>query len=124
MTEKGRILRLFCNDLDATAQEIADLYKMRWKIELFFKRIKQNLRIKKFLGTSENAVRIQVITALIAFLLVGITHRSSACNVSLHDLLCRLRTNLMHRKPMVDLLRPPTRRSLPDPEFSILFAHA
>jgi Transposase DDE domain/Domain of unknown function (DUF4372) len=124
MTENGRILRLFCNDLDATAQEIADLYKMRWQIELFFKWIKQNLRIKKFIGTSENAVRIQVITALIAFLLVRIAHRSSACKDSLHDLLCRLRTNLLHRKPMADILRPPTRRSDPDPQFSILFARA
>jgi hypothetical protein len=115
MTETGRILRLFCNDLDATAQEIADLYKMRWQIEL---------RIKKFIGTSENAVRIQVITALIAFLLVRIAHRSSACKDSLHDLLCRLRTNLLHRKPIADILRPPTRRSDPDPQFSILFARA
>ena len=58
------------NDLDATAQEIADLYKRRWAIELFFRWVKQTLKIRRFLGTSENAVRIQIAVALIAFLLL------------------------------------------------------
>jgi Transposase DDE domain/Domain of unknown function (DUF4372) len=68
--ETGKILRILTNDLEATAQEIADLYKRRWAIELFFRWVKQNLKIRKFLGTSENAVRIQVTVALIAFLLL------------------------------------------------------
>jgi len=68
--ETGKILRILTNDLDATAQEIADLYKRRWAIELFFRWVKQNLKIRKFLGTSENAVRIQITVALIAFLLL------------------------------------------------------
>ena len=58
------------NDLDASAQEIADLYKRRWAIELFFRWVKQTLRIPHFLGTTENAVRIQIAVALIAFLLL------------------------------------------------------
>ena len=58
------------NDLDAGAQEIADLYKRRWAIELFFRWVKQTLKITRFLGTSENAVRIQIAVALIAFLLL------------------------------------------------------
>ena len=58
------------NDLDAPAQEIADLYKQRWQIELFFKWAKQNLRIRHFLGTSENAIRIQIFVALIAYILI------------------------------------------------------
>jgi Transposase DDE domain/Domain of unknown function (DUF4372) len=72
--ETGKILRILTNDLDATAQEIADLYKRRWAIELFFRWVKQNLKIRKLLGTSENAVRIQVTVALIAFLLLKLVY--------------------------------------------------
>ena len=69
-TETGETLRLLTNDLDASAQEIADLYKRRWQIELFFRLMKQTLKITKFVGRSENAVRIQIAVALIAFLLL------------------------------------------------------
>ena len=65
----GKEIRLVTNDLDAPAEEIAELYKQRWQIELFFKWIKQNLKIKQFLGTSENAVRTQIFAALISYLL-------------------------------------------------------
>jgi IS4 transposase len=78
--EGKRELRLLSNDLDASAQEIADLYKRRWRIELFFRWLKQNLRIRKFVGTSENAVRLQIAAALIAFLLLRLaqaTQRAS-----------------------------------------------
>ena len=65
--ETGKILRILSNDLDASAEEIAALYKHRWEIELFFRWVKQNLKIKTFLGTSENAIRIQIAVALIAY---------------------------------------------------------
>lgn len=65
---------LFTNDLKRPAQEIALLYKKRWEIELFFKWIKQHLKIKRFMGKTENAVKIQLLTALIAYLLVKLTH--------------------------------------------------
>src|SRR5205085_5967238 len=68
--DSGKVLRILCNNLDATAEEIADLYKRRWAIELFFRWVKQTLKIRRFLGTSENAVRIQIAVALIAFLLL------------------------------------------------------
>ena len=68
--DSGREIALVSNDLDAPAAEIAALYKQRWQIELFFKWIKQNLKIRHFLGPSENAVRIQIVTALIAYLLL------------------------------------------------------
>ena len=61
----------------ARPQRIAELYKARWQIELFFKWIKQNLKIKRFLGTSENAVTLQIVTALIAYLLIHYAHRLS-----------------------------------------------
>jgi len=66
----GKTLRLVTNDLDAPAAAIAALYKQRWQIELFFKWVKQHLKIRHFLGTSENAVRIQLFVALIAYLLL------------------------------------------------------
>jgi hypothetical protein len=66
--ESGTVLRIVTNDLDAPAEAIAELYKRRWQIELFFRWVKQTLKIRHFLGTSENAVRIQVAVALIAFL--------------------------------------------------------
>src|SRR4029077_9319651 len=69
-TETGTILRILSNDLDASAQEIVDLYRRRWAIELFFRWVKQTLKITRFVGTSENAIRIQIAVALIAFLLL------------------------------------------------------
>ena len=68
--ETGTVLRILSNDLDAPAQDIADLYKRRWAIELFFRWVKQTLKIRHFVGTSENAVRIQIAVALIAFVLL------------------------------------------------------
>ena len=63
-------LILVTNDLQRSSEEIAELYKQRWQIELFFKWIKQNLKIKKFLGRSENAVKTQICIAIIAFVLI------------------------------------------------------
>jgi IS4 transposase len=68
--DTGKILRIVTNDLDAPAEEIAELYKQRWQIELFFRWVKQTLRIEHFVGVSENAVRIQIAVALIAFLIL------------------------------------------------------
>ena len=73
--ETGETLRIFSNDLDASAKEIADLYKRRWQIELFFRVMKQTLKITHFIGRSENAVRIQIAVALIAFLLLSLLRK-------------------------------------------------
>lgn len=75
--DTGKTITLFSNDLDSPAQLIADLYKSRWQIELFFRWIKQNLKIKHFLGTSKNAVRIQVAIALIVYLVLRFLHKIS-----------------------------------------------
>jgi len=117
-TDKGKEIRLISNDLDATAAEIAELYRTRWQIELFFKWVKQNLRIKKFLGLSENAVRLQIIVALIAFLLIRIAHHALGAVISLQDLARRLRTNLMHRKSLAELLLQPSPPT-PSPQFAL-----
>src|SRR5215470_12957771 len=71
-------LYLITNDLTRPAVEIAQLYKERWEIELLFKWLKQNLKIRSFLGRSENAVRIQIYVALIAFMLLRILHHTAA----------------------------------------------
>jgi hypothetical protein len=104
-------LRIVTNDLDAPAQEIADLYKRRWAIELFFRWVKQTLRIKHFIGRSENAVRIQIATALIAYLLLRLVQ--DACNITLGPLaFARLvRANIMHLRSVDRLLNPPPNRA-------------
>jgi len=110
-TETGKILRILSNDLDATAQEIADLYRRRWEIELFFRWIKQTLKITKFLGASENAVRIQIAVALIAFLLLRLAQATQKVIPSPLTFARLIRTNLMHCRPLDGLLAPPP----PDP---------
>jgi transposase len=96
--ETGKVLRILCNDLDATAQEIADLYKRRWAIELFFRWVKQTLKIRHFLGTSENAVRIQIAVALIAFLLLRMAQSDQKAVQSPLAFARLVRASLMHRK--------------------------
>jgi hypothetical protein len=96
--ETGKILRILSNDLDASAQEIADLYKRRWAIELFFRWVKQTLKIRHFLGVSENAVRIQIAVALIAFLLLRMAQTTQKAVQSPLTFVRLVRTNLMHRK--------------------------
>ena len=100
------MLRILSNDLDAPAQEIAELYKRRWQIELFFRWVKQTLKIKHFLGTSENAVRIQIAVALIAYLLLRLA-QAAQTDVNSPIAFARLvRVNLMHRKRLDRLLKP------------------
>jgi len=106
MTDAGKLLRILSNDLDATAEEIAALYKRRWAIELFFRWIKQTLKIRRFLGTSENAVRIQIAVALIAFLLLRLTQATQKVIASPLAFARLVRVNLTHRRPIDRLLRP------------------
>jgi IS4 transposase len=105
-TDTGKVLRILCNDLDAPAQEIADLYKRRWAIELFFRWIKQTLKISRFLGTSENAVRIEIAVALIAFLLLRLAQATQNAITGALAFARLVRTNLMHKRPLDALLHP------------------
>ncbi len=111
-TDTGKVLRILSNDLDAPAEEIAELYKRRWAIELFFRWVKQTLKIKHFIGNSENAVRIQIAVAMIAYLLLRLAQATQkAINSPL--IFARLvRVNLMHRKRIDRLLIP----KIPPPE--------
>ena len=105
-TDTGKVLRILSNDLDAAAQQIADLYKRRWAIELFFRWIKQTLRITRFLGTSQNAVGTQIAVALIAFLLLRLAQAAQHAVSSPLRFARLVRANLMHRKPLDRLLKP------------------
>ena len=95
------------NDLDAPAQEIADLYKRRWRVELFFRVMKQTLKITRFVGRSENAVRIQIAVALIAFLLLRALQQVATETHGFLELVRLVRANLMHRKDATRLRNPP-----------------
>lgn len=104
--ETGAILRILCNDLDAPAADIAALYRRRWQIELFFRWIKQTLKIKHFLGRNENAVRTQIAVALIAFLILRLAHNTQKAVTSQLAFARLVRANLMHRRPLDSLARP------------------
>jgi IS4 transposase len=119
-------LRLITNDLEASAAEIAALYKRRWQIELFFKWIKQNLRIKAFFGRSENAVRMQLYTAIIAFLLLRLfTEKyATAYKAGIKYLMARLKVAWLDPLDLSDRQKPPptspTRRP-PKQQLEIVF---
>jgi Transposase DDE domain/Domain of unknown function (DUF4372) len=107
--EDGKQLTFITNDMKRSAKEIAALYKQRWQIELFFKWIKQNLKIKRLVGRSENAVRTQIIIAMITFLLLKLVNQSLASKLSLQQLATLVSVNIMERRNIGELLlrKPP-----------------
>lgn len=105
--ENEREIVLLTNHLDFGATTLADIYKERWQIELFFKALKQNLRVKSFVGTTENALRIQIWTALIAMLLLKWLHHLSKAGWSLSNLASLLRLNLFTYRNLRDWLDDP-----------------
>jgi IS4 transposase len=105
--DDGTILTLITNDLDRPAVEIAALYKARWQIELLFRWIKQHLKIRKFLGRSQNAIRLQVIAAMIAYLLLRIAARQSRLAMPAIRFADLVASCLFARKPVAKIDRPP-----------------
>jgi len=105
--EEKEPLVLVTNLTEVSAEVIAELYKERWGIELFFKWIKQNLKIKKFLGRSENAVKTQIAIALITYLLLGIFKFAIKSERSLHQLLIWIRYNCNKRDRIYNKIDPP-----------------
>ena len=119
--ETGKILRIFTNDLDISAEQVAAYYKRRWAIELFFRWVKQTLKIRHFLGTSENAVRIQIAVALIAFLLLRAAQAASSTLESPLAFVRLIRANLMHRRNINSLLEPKTQKPPDNQQFTFNF---
>jgi len=123
---KKEPLYLLTNDFDRPASEIAALYKQRWDIELLFKWLKQNLKIRRFWGRSENAVKIQIYTALIAFMLLRILHHTAARTIKTTTalLLAQLKICLFAPLDLRRLAKPPPQPpSLrpPNPQYRFAF---
>ena len=101
--ETGRTFVFLTNNIELTALEVALLYKNRWQVELFFKWIKQHLKIKSFWGTSENAVRIQIYTAIITYCLVAIVGHDLKIERSTYEILQVLGISLLDKTPVNEL---------------------
>ena len=102
--ETGKKLIFLTNAFNLDALQVADLYRCRWKVELFFKWIKQHLRIKAFFGTSENAVKTQIWIALATYLLVAILRKRLGLDASLHQLLQVLSVTLFEKTAIKQLI--------------------
>jgi len=127
--DQNKVIEIITNQLEWSARTIADLYKKRWDIELFFKAIKQNLQIKTFLGTSENAVKSQIYVALICYLLLELIRRCCCDKAAAFSNFCeKIRICLMHYltidylcnelKPIVKKVEKPPDKSLFDKDNS------
>jgi len=115
--ETGKIIALVTNNFTWSAKTIAQIYKERWQIELFFKSIKQQLKVKSFLGTSKNALLSQLWIALITYLLLSYLKFKSKFFWSLYTLCSILPANLFARRNLWDWLNAPFQeRSKAPPE--------
>jgi hypothetical protein len=103
--ERSKRLKFLTNNFTLPAQTIADLYKQRWQVELFFKWIKQHLRIKAFYGTSENAVKTQIWIAVSIYVLVAIVRKRLKLEASLYQILKILSVTLFEKTPILRALQ-------------------
>lgn len=118
--ESDRTFVFLSNNFELSAEEIAFLYKNRWQVELFFKWIKQHLKIKAFWGTSENAVRIQVYSAIIAYCLVAIVGSSLKIERSTYEILQVLGISLLDKAPVNELLKNVNYQDVKEPVYNQL----
>lgn len=118
--ETGRHYVFITNNFHWSAETIAEIYKQRWQVELFFKWIKQNLKIKSFLGTSENAVITQVLVALCNYLLLAYLKFKSKASFSLQKIIQLLQTNLFSRRPLMEVIMPPDQNRPPDVQLRLV----
>ena len=103
--ETGKHYVFLTNNFKLAAKTIADIYKARWQVELFFKWIKQNLKIKSFVGTSKNAVMTQIWIALCVYLLLAFIKFQSKLKKSMQQILRLLQLNLFEKRDLIALLR-------------------
>jgi IS4 transposase len=102
--ENDKRLRFFTNKFELPALTVAQLYKCRWQVELFFKWIKQHLRIKAFFGVNENAVKTQIWIAISVYVLVAIVKKRLSVEASLYTILQILSLMLFEKTPVDQLL--------------------
>jgi hypothetical protein len=115
--DTGRQLRFLTNNFTLPALTIAHIYKQRWQVELFFKWIKQHLRIKAFFGTSENAVKTQIWIAISVYVLVAIVRKRLSLEATLYQILQILSVVPFEKTPLLQALQAPDAQSSLD-EFS------
>jgi IS4 transposase len=101
----GKRYTFLTNNFKLSARTIADIYKARWEVELFFKCIKKNLKLKSFIGTSKNAVMTQIWIAMCMYLLLSFLNFQSNLTKSLQQLLRLLKLNLFEKRALMALLR-------------------
>jgi IS4 transposase len=109
--ETGKTLAFLTNNTALAALTIATLYKSRWQVELFFKWIKQHLRIKRFLGTSENAVKTQIWCAVSTYVLIAIIKKELQLNASLYTILQILSVSIFEKTYISCALQPDATRT-------------
>jgi len=122
-SETGKHFVFLTNNFRLAATTITQIYKARWQVELFFKWIKQNLKIKAFMGTSKNAVMTQIWVAMCVYLMLAYIKFLSKTALSLQQIIRLLQLNLFERRPLQELINPgPPREKPPSPQQSFMLA--
>lgn len=120
--ETGKFYVFITNNFNLSAATIAAIYKDRWQVELFFKAIKQNLKIKAFVGTSKNAILTQIWIAMITYLLLAYARHSAKAGWSVQRILRVIQVNLFERKSLKEILDPyPHRHKKSEPQIGLAF---
>ena len=120
--ETGQRYVFITNHFNWSAQTIADIYKQRWQVELFFKWIKQNLKIKTFLGNSKNAVLTQVLSALCVYLLIAFMKFQSKITQSMQQIIRLIHTNLFSRRDLYGLFKKTKPDKTLSPQYTLALA--
>ena len=120
--ETNKKLIFITNRFDLPAETICKLYKARWQVELFFKTLKQNLRIKKFLGLSKNAVFAQIYAALICYVLLSYLKLTASSNISLPELMAVVATLLLLKHDILELIRVRQKTTRHPPPIQLSFS--
>jgi putative transposase len=118
--EDGKDYVFTTNHFDWSAKTIAEIYKQRWQVELFFKWIKQNLKIKAFLGHTDNAVMTQVMVALCIYLILAYLKCQARVGQSLQQISRLIHVNLFARRDLMALLKPPKEPDIPDQQWVLI----
>ncbi len=119
-SETGKHYVFTTNRFDWSAKTIADIYKQRWQVELFFKWIKQNLKIKAFMGNSDNAVMTQVMIALCVYLILAYLKFQSRIAQSLQQISRLIHLNLFARRDLIQLFKPPPDPGIVSPQLGLI----
>ncbi len=120
MSSRGESSFFLTNDLSSDARTITELYRKRWAIELFFKWIKQHLKVLQYLGASENAVKVQVCCAIIAYCLVAIVVKELKAERTLYEILQIFGKSLLDKTTVRELLTKSDYKNIKEPNGNLL----